>query len=205
MVKDDTIEQYRISAELNGNGDPASVLRFSVPLLSDSEQREQIINESLFYKVATLDIKTLAEDLGTAKLLEYSCSLSNLIQQRTLSVDNFSLHTLRAKESYVYNGRLHLANVTTRFFDGYPLSLFSVNQDNYHGEAMPVYERRGFVRVTLKGTMGQSVLIKAFELMSSVFRPICLIPTAGPYRWKLSVLPNRAHPTVTIICAETLS
>lgn len=168
LVKDDTIEQYRISAELNGNGDPASVLRFSVPLLSDSEQREQIINESLFYKVATLDIETLADDLGTAKLLEYSCSLSNLIQQRTLSVDNFSLHTLRAKESYVYNGRLHLANVTTRFFDGYPLSLFSVNQDNYHGEAMSTYVGKGFVRVTLKGTMGQSVLIKDFA--PDVFR-----------------------------------
>lgn len=162
LVKDDTIEQYRITEEEDGNGELARVLRFSVPLLSEAEQREQIINESLFYKVATLDIETLTEGLGTAKLLEYSCSLANLVQQRVLSVDNFSLHTLRAKESYVYNGRLHLANVTTRFFDGYPLSLFSVNQDNYHGEAMPVNERSGFVRVTIKGTMGQSVLIKAF-------------------------------------------
>ena len=162
VVKDATIETYYLVQEPDGNGDMVPVMRFSIPVLSGAEEREQIVNESLFYKVASLDIKTLTENLGTARLLEYSCSLSNLVHQRYLPLDNFSLHTLRAKDSYVYNGRLHLGNVTTRFFDGYPLSLFSVEQTNYHGKIMPVYTQQGFVRITLKGTMGQSQLIRFF-------------------------------------------
>ena len=164
LVKEGAIEDnYRIVEEDDVNGNPARVLRFSLPVLPDDEQREQIISETLFYKVASLDIEDIKGDSQTPEPLAYTCSLSNLIHQRTLLLDNFSLHTLRAKESYVYNGRLHLGDVTTRFFDGYPLSLFSVAQETYHGVAMPAYTKRGFVRVSLKGTMGQSQMILPFE------------------------------------------
>ena len=162
VVKDATIETYYLVQEPDGNGDMVPVMRFSIPVLSGAEEREQIVNESLFYKVASLDIKTLTENLGTARLLEYSCSLSNLVHQRYLPLDNFSLHTLRAKDSYVYNGRLHLGNVTTRFFDGYPLSLFSVEQTNYHGKIMPVLEHDP---VVFGGNVG---LAKRHEIINIV-------------------------------------
>lgn len=163
VVKDATIESYYLVQEPDGNGDPAPVMRFAMPLLPDDEQREQIVNESLFYKVASFDIEELKADPEKSTPLTYTCSLSNLVQQRNLTLDNFSLHTLRAKESCVYNGRLHLGNVTTRFFDGYPLSLFSTEQENYRGSTPTSYSMQGFMRITLKGTTGQSQMFVPFE------------------------------------------
>lgn len=163
VVKDATIESYYLVQEPDGNGDPVPVMRFAMPLLPDDEQREQIVNESLFYKVASFDIEELKADPEKSTPLTYTCSLSNLVQQRNLTLDNFSLHTLRAKESCVYNGRLHLGNVTTRFFDGYPLSLFSTEQENYRGSTPTSYSMQGFMRITLKGTTGQSQMFVPFE------------------------------------------
>lgn len=176
VVKDATIESYYLVQEPDGNGDPVPVMRFSMPVLSDDEQREQIVNESLFYKVASFDIEELKADPEKATPLTYTCSLSNLVQQRNLTLDNFSLHTLRAKDSYVYNGRLHLGNVTTRFFDGYPLMLFALAQEHYHG-AMPTFHNmQGFVRVTLKGTTGQSKMISPFEYATYRLSPYLSYP-----------------------------
>ena len=176
VVKDATIESYYLVQEPDGNGDPVPVMRFAMPLLPDDEQREQIVNESLFYKVASFDIEELTADPETSAPLTYTCSLSNLVHQRNLPLDNFSLHTLRAKDSYVYNGRLHLGNVTTRFFDGYPLMLFALAQERYHGTMPTFHNMQGFVRVTLKGTTGQSKMISSFEYATYRLSPYLSYP-----------------------------
>lgn len=51
-------------------------------------------------------------------------TLQNLVYQPTLPVDNFSHHNITATYAYTYNQRLHLANIQTIFFEGFPFSHF---------------------------------------------------------------------------------
>jgi hypothetical protein len=48
----------------------------------------------------------------------------SLLQQEVMSDDNFSHHNYGANASYVYNSRLHLADIKTSFFTGYDLKFF---------------------------------------------------------------------------------
>lgn len=154
VVRDAAIEEgYTISKEKDADGNDCKVLRFALPLMADNEQREMVINEALFYKVASIDIDEFQADADKVMALTYTCSLANLVHQRTLPLDNFSLHTLYAQESYVYNGRLHLGDVATRFYEGYPLALYEVRQESYLDNALSDFHiEYGYVRATLKGT-----------------------------------------------------
>ena len=49
-----------------------------------------------------------------------------------LPVDNFSHHVLSGQRSFSYNGKLHLANITTRLFDGYSVANLAYYRD-YNG------------------------------------------------------------------------
>ena len=155
VKEENTLENLGFSDE-NGS----SQLVFSLQTLSTEEQKESVLNETLFYKVASIDIDTLKSNEHRLNALPYTCSLDNLVHQRLFPLDNFSLHSLRAKESYVYNGRLHLGNITVRYFSGYPPTVFDILQDRYHGTDIPSPEIfSATVQVTLKSTTRLSHLI----------------------------------------------
>ena len=158
VKENNSLENYSFAD--SGSEHNIPLLKFSLPVISEKEQRESILNETLFYKVASLDIDSVVADPGVSVPLEYDCLLTNTEHQRLLSLDNFSLHKMQARESYVYNGRLHLANITTRYFDGYPLPLFATAQSRYHGvKTEPVAIASGRVLVTLKTSAGLSRML----------------------------------------------
>ncbi len=160
LVRDETIENnYYISREKDSDGNECKVFRYKLPLINNDAQREAIINESLYYKVATIDIDDITVSSDATIVLNHICSLNDLIHQPTLPLDNFSLHTMQAHRSYVYNGRLHIGDITTRFYEGYPLSIFSIKQERYHNYTLDdIYIEYGYIRVTLQGTT-QSYLV----------------------------------------------
>lgn len=155
VKEENTLENLTFS---NENG--VSQLAFSLPTFSVEEQKDSILNETLFYKVASIDLETLKSKEHQLNALSYTCSLDNLVHQRLFPLDNFSLHSLRAKESYVYNGRLHLGNITVRYFNGYPPTVFDILQNRYHGTDISSPEIfSAAVQVTLKSATGLSHLI----------------------------------------------
>ena len=155
VKEENTLENLSFSDE---NG--ISQLVFSLPTFSTEEQKESVLNETLFYKVASIDIETLKSREHRLNAFSYTCSLDNLVHQRLFPLDNFSLHSLRAKESYVYNGRLHLGNITVRYFSGYPPTVFDILQDRYYGTDISSPEIfSAAVQVTLKNATGISHLI----------------------------------------------
>lgn len=61
-------------------------------------------------------------------------AIKNLQFGELLPVDTGSNHSLGAKVSYVYNNRLHLANIKTTLFNGYNPLFFSID-NAYNGSA----------------------------------------------------------------------
>ena len=71
-------------------------------------------------------------------------NIDNLIYQERLPVDSFSHHTITGATSYVYNARLHLADVSTALFNGFTADHFKLMHkqgDNmtYNGFALDAY------------------------------------------------------------------
>lgn len=78
-----------------------------------------IKNASAFYFMKSIplgEVKVSAEFPSTDSSIS---KMENLIYQEVMADDNFSNHKYGASCSYVYNSRLHLANVKTSFFKGF--------------------------------------------------------------------------------------
>jgi hypothetical protein len=56
--------------------------------------------------------------------LDMAYRVTNLVQQERLTDDDFSIRRTGARHSYTYNGRLHLADIKTTFFSGFPFDFF---------------------------------------------------------------------------------
>lgn len=93
------------------------------------ELRKNVAETSLFYLVrelslgesyVSLEVPTGATSASDAKISD----MKNLIYQEVMSDDQFSNHKYGAEVSYVYNSRLHLADVKTTFFKGFSAGYF---------------------------------------------------------------------------------
>ncbi|MBR5893513.1 MAG: hypothetical protein IKZ37_07760 [Bacteroidaceae bacterium] len=72
-----------------------------------------VSSHSMFYKIAEYNLEgRCVEKLDNV-------SSEGLVLSATLKDENVSFATVSAKYSYVFNGRLHLANLRERLFDGY--------------------------------------------------------------------------------------
>lgn len=84
---------------------------------------EQISNINNFYHICSIPINS---DKITISFPEKSIisTLQNIVHQSVLPVDNFSHHIITASSSYVYNQRLHIANIQTIFPKGLDFRAF---------------------------------------------------------------------------------
>ncbi len=148
------------------SGEKTRIILFNMPQLSDEEVRRKLTEEVVFFNVASL---TGEESLNNPSVLEYTCDMDNLEQQDLLVVDNFSHHNITANTSFVYNGRLHLGGVSTHYFEGFPLSVFSLEQKRYNETDLSnliVY--RGYIEVCMNGSEGERHFVNSFNTLSAV-------------------------------------
>lgn len=73
---------------------------------------------------STVDNYYLIHSIGIGDLSSGTISipkevLQNIEQQETMPLDDFSHNTVSGNVSYVYNGRLHLGDITTKLFNGF--------------------------------------------------------------------------------------
>lgn len=87
------------------------------PLVTDVqkviEQVEQVDN---FYLICSLPNDGVVSMNFPTKSIG---TMQNIVHQPTLGIDNFSHHFVTASCSYMYNQRLHIANINTYFFKGF--------------------------------------------------------------------------------------
>lgn len=109
-----------------------------VPVVSNySTLFEQVSN---FYLVGSIGIENISS--GKTELSIPKEVLLNIEQQETMPIDDFSQNTISGTASYVYNGRLHLADITTKLYEGYDARYYgSTNPDNsesYSGSSVGI-------------------------------------------------------------------
>jgi hypothetical protein len=119
-------------------------------LYEDAKIKEKIIETSTFYYIKKISISEPELD-GT---LSKESALDNLEQKETLSDDDFTNIEITGEVSYVYNSKLHLANITRRLFDGYNLKLFSNRSVRLWGEVTGTLPTPDYVLVDINTEQG---------------------------------------------------
>lgn len=95
---------------------------FDFNKLKESEVLEKIENTSLFYKIKSIPTGSTTGSLSE-NLIKEASKMNNLEQKELLTDDGFTHNTITGK-TYAFNGRLHVANIKTKFAPMYPLSIF---------------------------------------------------------------------------------
>lgn len=122
-----------------------------MPEFSDEKRDESIEATANFYKLASLELKDLAQDKRKTITVddEYLQSLVN----REAMTDDYQTHdTLMASQSSVYNARLNLTGVRRALFDGFKTNaMFAYCDDAYavSTELYMSYSKMRTVTVTL--------------------------------------------------------
>lgn len=120
--------QFNISRVVS-NDTPTYYLNGDISFLDKEKIKKEYLQESLFYKIASFeDWKSLRA--GESYEIENKVRSDMLVHEEVLSPDNTSLLSVGAEVSYVYNKRLHLANLSKKLFSGFPLSLFNAEPNN---------------------------------------------------------------------------
>lgn len=96
---------------------------YRAPIVDIGQAAQQAREESLFYKIYSIDE---LEELSTNTLCEITpdCNPNNIIYQQRLTTDTANFNPMGAQQSFVYNNRLHLADITRTYYEGYPATLF---------------------------------------------------------------------------------
>lgn len=125
---------------------------FNIPSTNLSQLKQTALEETLFYKVASIDINNAVT--GTPTLIANDFAPTEVIYRPRLVVDTSALSRVGANRSYVYNNRLHLADITQELYTGYPLRLFSTSHNSENGSAW-VYTR---TRLSVDGRSSNEVI-----------------------------------------------
>ena len=106
----------------------------------DALMIENIKSNGNFYLIDSIPIGTVSKydfPISVSAMFNFPktsviTNLDLLINRETLPVDPFSHHTITGNISYVYNNRLHLANIKTKLFSGFHFDFFKL-PDRFFG------------------------------------------------------------------------
>ena len=100
------------------------VTYFGMTHINDSELMKNLLDKSIFYRIAQIDRTEFSQFSSFASLSDKmtQTTLPTLTSQTRLSQDDYySRNSMKAEVMKAYNMRLHLAKVSRDFFDGFDL------------------------------------------------------------------------------------
>ena len=107
--------------------------------------------------------------------------LKNLLFKEVMTDDNFTHHKLGAGKSYVYNGRLNIADIKTTLFKGFSYNMFKWNS-KYNGEdrvdyisALDAFKFRFEIELRIDGSI-KKVFSDTYETFSSPIYALFINP-----------------------------
>lgn len=128
MIEDSAIDN---GAYYDKTGNKSEyVYKYQIPLVNAASIEQALRDETLFYHLTTIEIDKAT--IKTSTLIKHETKSDLIIYRPRLITDTANLNTVGARVSYVYNSRLHLADITKEYFKGYNPILFqtSINTDN---------------------------------------------------------------------------
>ena len=142
LIEDRPIDEHSYYDKTNDKLE--FVYKYKIPIHKHSYIEQNILNETLFYHLTTIDINNITTNTPT--LIEHNIKPDEIIYRPLMKVDTSSLSTIGAKHSFVYNNRLHLADITQRYYPGYPPTLFCNANDSSEDNAL-IYMRTQITQV----------------------------------------------------------
>ena len=120
---------------------------FGFPLNEEDEvYLERVASEGAFYRIK--EIELMRNDSIGNEVISYEV-MENLEQGIQLSDGDLSHHSVSAGFAYVFDSKLHLANLATHFYSGFPITCFRAG-----GDTMATVEK-GYIEVHID--TGESV------------------------------------------------
>lgn len=108
--------------------------KYKVPIQDSSFIEQHVFNETLFYYLTTIDSKDIVP--YQVQLLKHDTNPTEIIYRPTLQVDTSSLATIGAQHTFVYNNRVHLADIFYSYFKGYNPMTFCTDCSENGSNAM---------------------------------------------------------------------
>ncbi len=176
---DDNWLSYSIIKGENNLGNPSYRL-VGKPYFNLKEVHKRYLESSLFYKIASLDNW---DELQPDAEFVVKCEVrpDQLVHEEVLSVDNTSLLSTGAKISYIYNKRLHIANLTKQLFPGFPIGLYNIGNNNSPCSA------EVYIRTYLKSERGESEVVWHGETnhFYNLLSPLIGYPDSNAYKMEI--------------------
>lgn len=107
---------------------------FQYPFYSRKEIERSALEESLFYPLHEIDLRNVVA--GECVTIDNKCKYEEIMHREPLIIDTSNLCPIGAKKSYIYNNRLHLADITQHYYEGYPIQLYSTSADAEAADAV---------------------------------------------------------------------
>lgn len=144
-------------------------------------EKEQILKAYRFYKVAEFSL----EGEQNWRLDEWS--KDNISIQEQL-ITSETKHSFSARTSYVYNSRLHLANLNYSFFKGYGYGYESMTQESDAEYTMTIC-------TTISTEQGESV-VKNTITSKKLITPFLMYPDSRAHSMTIYITPKGAGETL---------
>lgn len=171
---------YKIT-RTESSGVVSFVLNGDISFLDSKIIQKRYLQSPLFYKIASIENYTELEPDHPYEI-DNKIRPDMLVHEEVLSPDNTTLLSIGAEVSYVYNKRLHLANLTRKLFPGFPLSLFRADK-KYAGTAT------AYIVTYLKTERGESRVVWSgqLEYYENKFSPLLSYPDSNAYQMDIAV------------------
>lgn len=162
-------------------GDLTFYIKGDISFLDRTKIKEEYLQSSLFYKIASFEEWS---DLTVGEWIDLKNKIrpDMLVHEEVLSTDNTTLLSTGAQVSYVYNQRLHLANLNRRLFPGFPLNLYNTSWKN--AESAEAY-----ICTLLRTERGESRVVWSgkTDYFCNQLSPLLSYPDSGAYQMDIVV------------------
>ncbi len=182
LIEDRPIDEHSYYDTNNKQSEYA--YQYKIPIQKSAHIEQQVLNESVFYHLTTLNIADITPQKFT--LIEHNINPDEIIYQPLLEVDTMSLSTIGAQHSFIYNNRLHLADITQRHYPGYPPTMFCCCNEN-NGNAL-IYMRTKITQPN--GGIEETVALLTAPNFSMQLSPLISYPDANAFSMEIGIRYN---------------
>ncbi|MBO5720411.1 MAG: hypothetical protein J6R61_02630 [Bacteroidales bacterium] len=131
------------------------------PRLTDDKIKDKLLNESLFYKIASFSLSELRNEETFAKAIMPPVSIESLPSLETLPVDNFSHYNFTGDVTFLYNSRFHIGNIRRYLPQTFNPAHFIVAQNvinGYNAENNFKNATSCHIKILVKSTTGDKFI-----------------------------------------------
>ena len=156
-----------------GEGDQFCYI-FHYPFYEWKDIENSAMNETLFYPLHEIDVRSAST--GEEVVIDNKFTYEELMHQEPLVVDTSSLRSIGAKKSYVYNNRLHLADISRKYYEGYPITLFSTSSNFAASDAV------AYIRTDIRlpdGTTNHTISFAKIPHFNYTLSPLLSYPDSN--------------------------